>query len=165
MRDITVSARTLTSLQQAQIAKKSGKKSLRGLANRERNLLTIVRRAIYENERSPYLKLLKLAGREYGDLEHMIWSDGIEPTLKKLCQEGVYISIEEFKGKKEVTRGGNVFQFTEGDFDNPFLFGHLEARSGASRSAGTRTTYDFDFLTATHIFNLRPHCGIIEDNA
>jgi len=39
------------------------------LANRERNLLTIVRRAIYENERSPYLKLLKLAGREYGDLE------------------------------------------------------------------------------------------------
>ena len=38
-----------------------------GLADREINLLTMVKRAIYENEASPYLKLLRLAGCEYGD--------------------------------------------------------------------------------------------------
>ena len=116
------------------------------LENREKNLLTTAKKAIYENENSPYLKLLRLAGCEYGDLERMVCSDGIEPALCKLREEGVYVSIEEFKGKKELVRGEKVFRFKEGDFDNPFLSRHLEARSGASRSAGTRTMYDFNFL-------------------
>ncbi len=120
----------------------------RRLANRESNLLTLVKRAIYENENSPYLKLLKLAGCEYGDFEQMVQSDGIEPTLRKLSEEGVYITSEEFKGKKEISRGGKVFQFQEREFDNPFLSGQIETSSGASRSVGTRTIYDFDYLAA-----------------
>jgi hypothetical protein len=32
-------------------------------------------------------------------------------ALSKLAKEGVYISIEEFKGKKEVRRGNSTFQF------------------------------------------------------
>jgi hypothetical protein len=116
------------------------------LQNREQNLLTIVKKAIYENSRSPYLPLLRLAGCEYGDFEQMVHSDGIEPTLKELCQEGVYLTIEEFKGKKAVTRGGKAFIFRERDFDNPCSARHLGARSGASRSAGTRTYYDFNYI-------------------
>ena len=119
------------------------------LQDREKNLLTIVKRTIYEYKNSPYLKLLRLAGCEYGDFERMVLSDGIEQTLRKLCEEGVYISIEEFKGKKELDRGGKVFEFRESDFDNPFFGKHLEARSGTSRSAGTRTIYEFDYLTAS----------------
>ena len=121
------------------------------LQNREQNLLLLVKRAIYENKTSPYLKLLKLAGCEYGDFEQMVKSDGIEPALKKLASEGVYVSVEEFKGKKEIIRGGEIFKFKEKDFDNPFTSGHLETRSGASRSAGTRTEYDFDHITANRV--------------
>ncbi len=113
-----------------------------GLANREINLLSMVKRAIYENEASPYLKLLKLAGCEYGDFERMVRSDGIELTLEKLREEGVYLSFEEFKKGKEVVRGGKTFQFKESEFDNTFLVRHLEVRSGASRSTGTRATVD-----------------------
>ncbi len=119
------------------------------LEDREKNFLSMVKKAIYENEPSPYLKLLRFVGCEYGDLERMVRSDGIEPTLKKLGEEGVYISIEEFKGKKELIRGAKAFKFRESEFDNPFLSRHLEASSGASRSAGTRTIYDFDFLAET----------------
>jgi hypothetical protein len=121
------------------------------LQNREYNLLLQVKRAIYENKTSPYLKLLELSGCEYGDLEKLVKSEGIEPALKKLAGEGVYISIEEFKGKKDITRGGKVFRFKERDFDNPRLSGHFEARSGGSRSAGTRTIYDFDYITASRV--------------
>lgn len=119
------------------------------LEDREKNFLSMVKKAIYDNEPSPYLKLLRLVGCEYGDLERLVRSDGIEPTLKKLGEEGVYISIEEFKGKKELIRGAKAFKFREGEFDNPFLSRHLAASSGASRSAGTRTIYDFDFLAET----------------
>ena len=121
------------------------------LENREQNLLAVVKRAVYDNENSPYLKLLELAGCEYGDFERMVNSDGIEPTLKKLCQEGVYISIEEFKGKKEVTRGDKVFNFKPSDFDNPFSVAHLQTRSSGSRSAGTRTMYDFDYIKENYV--------------
>jgi hypothetical protein len=114
------------------------------LQNREQNLLAMVKRAIYDNEASPYLKLLKWAGCEYGDFEKMVRSDGIEPALRKIYEAGVYISIEEFKGKKEVIRGGKVFTFKESDFDNPFLVRHFEASSGASRSSGTRVTMNLD---------------------
>ena len=66
---------------------------------REDNFLATLRRSIYENEKSPYLKLLSLAGCEYGDLEQMVRTDGIEPALHKLRDEGVFVSYEEFKGK------------------------------------------------------------------
>ena len=114
------------------------------LQNREQNLLTIVKRAIYDNGASPYLKLLRLAGCEYGDFEKLVHSDGIESALRRICEAGVYISIEEFKGKKEVSRGGKVFTFKESDFDNPFLVRHFETSSGGSRSAGTRVMMNLD---------------------
>ena len=117
------------------------------LKNREKNLLVLVKKSIYENERSPYLKLLKQAGCQYGDFERMVLSDGVESTLKKLSEAGVYITIDEFKGKKEVRRGGKVFQPRESDFDNLQIIGHLESRSSGSRSAGTSLTYNFDFMT------------------
>ncbi len=109
-----------------------------GLEDREQNLLGVVKKTIYENKSSPYLKLLKLVSCEYGDFERMVRSDGIEPALAKLAKEGVYISIEEFKGKKEVARSGKTFSFKESDFDNPLLEQQFEYRTGGSRSPGSR---------------------------
>jgi hypothetical protein len=109
------------------------------LRRREQNLLMMVKTTIYDNTRSPYLKLLKLAGCEYGDIERMICLDGIEPTLEKLCREGVYLSVEEFKGKKEVIRRGQSFRIGESDFDNPLINPHLAGKTGGSRSAAIRT--------------------------
>ena len=77
----------------------------------------------------------------------MVHSDGIESTLHTLRKAGVYASIEEFKGKKELVRGTKVFKFKESDFVNPLVSRHLEASSSGTRSARTRTDYDFDFLT------------------
>lgn len=123
-----------------------------GLQDREQNLLAIVKRAIYDNEASPYLKLLAVAGCEYSDFEKMVRSDGVEPTLQKLREEGVYLSYEEFKGEREAVRGGKVFKFKESDFENPLLVSHLEARSSASRSAGTSLVLDLNrfYYKAAH---------------
>jgi hypothetical protein len=117
------------------------------LANRENNLLSIVQTNIYNNKTSPYLQLLKCAGCEYGDFEKLVLSDGIETALRNLYQKGVYLRVEEFKGKENVIRGSRTFAFKENDFDNPSITVHFEGRSGGSRSKGTRTVYDFSFLT------------------
>lgn len=116
------------------------------LAQREQNLLATVRAAIYEHPGSPYRKLLMRADCEYGDLEKLVRANGIEGALTRLRQEGVYLSVEEFKGKQDVVRGDLVFRLRDHDLDNPLATPHLSGKSGGSRSAGTRTTFDLDYL-------------------
>ena len=111
------------------------------IQNRETNFLATVKHTIYENERSPYLKLLNLVGCEYGDLERMVSSEGIEGCLKRLAKEGVYVSYEEFKRSKETVRGSKTFQFKESDFDNPLTLANLEIRSSGSRSKQRPTAF------------------------
>jgi hypothetical protein len=115
-----------------------------GLRNREQNFLTLVQKAVYQNPASPYIKLLQMAGCEFGDMESMVKKEGIEATLKKLLANGVYVSLEEFKGTKEAVRGNQRFRFTDSDFDNPFLTRSMEHSSGGSRSRGTKILMDFD---------------------
>jgi hypothetical protein len=124
------------------------------LCNREKNFLSLVQKGIYQNPKSPFFKLLGVAGCEYGDIESGVNQDGIEATLKKLLAAGVYVSWEEFKGRKEVLRGGRRFSFSERDFDNPFLPVYYQTQSSGSRSAGTRTTFDLGNMSATSYYRL-----------
>ena len=118
------------------------------LHNRDQNFLNLVQKGIYQNPKSPFLKLLRAAGCDYGDIEPLVNKEGVEAALQKLLAAGVYISWEEFKGRKEVVRGSQRFQFRERDFDNPFLDVYYRVQSSGSRSAGTRTTFDLNHLLA-----------------
>jgi len=110
----------------------------RRLATREERFLRFVARYIYGYPRSPYLPLLAHAGAELGDLQTMVRQRGLEGTLERLRDEGVYFSFEEFKGRIDVVRGGRPHRFSERDFDNPFQGPTLEIRTGATRSLGSR---------------------------
>jgi hypothetical protein len=114
------------------------------LRNREKNFLNLVRTGIYQNPKSPYLKLLRLAGCEFGDIESNVNQTGLDATLQKLLLQGVYLNWEEFKGKKEVIRGSSSFRVAERDFDNPFLQNNYTIQSSGSRSAGARTIFDLE---------------------
>jgi len=116
------------------------------IAHREERFLASVQKGIYRYRKSPYLKLLELAGCEFGDIEQMVRSHGIEATLRRLKREGVYISFEEFKARKPLVRSGRVFHFREQDFDNPYLSYCYQARSSGSTGAGTRASIDLEFL-------------------
>ncbi len=45
------------------------------MENRRMDLFAVARTAIYDSENSPYPKLLRLIGCEYGDFEHIIYSE------------------------------------------------------------------------------------------
>ncbi len=122
--------------------------------NRGKNFLTIVQKAIYENPDSPYLKLLRIAGCEYGDIETDINKDGVEFALQKLLKAGVYLSFEEFKKGNEVVRGSQRFRFKPSDFDNPYVPVLLQGSTSGSRSSGTRTTFDIKAHTEGTYYRL-----------
>jgi hypothetical protein len=124
------------------------------LQDREKNFLNLSQKGIYNNSHSPYLPLLENAGCLYGDLEHMVSRDGLESTLQKLLKDGVYLSWEEFKGKREIVRGNKHFQFQEEDFDNPYLPNYYQVRSSGSRSKGTRTSFDLTYMLEKSYYRL-----------
>jgi len=113
------------------------------LRNREINFLTLVRTGIYGFQRSPYRRLLEIAGCEYGDIEQMVIRDGVESALGGLRENGVYLTSEEFKGTQETVRSGHRLRFAERDFDNPFVPAQYQIQGSGSRSAGTRTSFEF----------------------
>lgn len=114
--------------------------------HREVNLLSIARRAVYDNQNSPYLPLLRMAGCEYGDLERMVRRDGVEGSLRHLRDAGVFISIEEFKGKRPVVRGDVAYQCQPADFDNTLVHHSIATRSSGTRGVATRTTVNLERL-------------------
>lgn len=117
------------------------------MGNREQNFLTLARRLIYENQPSPYRKLLIWAGCDYKDLKDSVRTKGIEKTLEALRDEGVYITLEEFKSKIPIARRGITFETSPVNFDNPFLMGKsIPVSTSGSRSKRTRVPYDWDFI-------------------
>jgi hypothetical protein len=83
---------------------------------------------------------------EQGDLERLVQDEGVEAALERLHREGIYVTLEEFKGRRPIARPGLEIPTAEADFDNPLLTGHYEARTSGSRSAGRRIVIDLDLL-------------------
>jgi hypothetical protein len=117
--------------------------------NREKNFLSLVRQSVYQNKSSPYRKLLFSAGCDYADLQQSVIRQGLENTLQKLRDEGVYITLDEFKSKIPISRNGLTIETSENDFDNPLVEGKgFQCTSSGSRSKGTVVILDWDFIAA-----------------
>ena len=113
---------------------------------RESDFLALVRRAVYGQPGSPYAALLRHAGCAYGDLERLVGQDGIEGALRVLYRAGVYVTVDEFKGRRPAVRGSTTVAVDPGLLRNPLAGAHVPGRSSGSRSAGTSVAFDLDFI-------------------
>jgi hypothetical protein len=128
----------------------------RDLDTRDERFLDLVRTQIYERPDSPYLKLLKIAGCDLSDLQTLVHRQGIEKTLEQLAAGGVYLTSDEFKGKKEIVRGKEYFRVTPADFVRPDLPAGIVIQSSGTRNRPVRSVVPFDWLAirafATGVF-------------
>lgn len=116
--------------------------------NREDNFLRAVKECIYHYPSSPYLKLLNLAKISYKNIESFVKRDGLEGALHILKNEGVYLTLEEARGKNEVVRKGHILRFKESDFNNPRIPPAFYIRTGGTTNKGTGAVVNltFEFL-------------------
>ncbi len=110
-----------------------------GLVARHEPVLDTIERGIFGFSRSPFRPLLEAAGYDWPRVKTLIAAQGIEETLRHLSRDGVFVSIEEFKGLQEARRGRHVFRFQADDFVNPLVQSGLHASSGGTRSKGIPT--------------------------
>ena len=135
------------------------------LQERESNFVSCAKQLIYDVPSSPYRRLLLFAGCEYGDLCASVKSRGLEKTLENLCDQGVYLSLEEFKSRVPVVRNGLSFETHETDFDNPLLLGgRITGETSGSRGRASRVNYDWDFIAeeAGHEAILHATHGVLD---
>jgi hypothetical protein len=115
------------------------------LERREAQFLEVVL-MIHAAPRSPYGALLRRAGCEHGDLVRLVTRDGVEGALAALFRAGVYLTIDEFKGRRPVIRGDTTLHVEPELLRNPRSELHVPARTSGSRSGGTPVLVDLAFL-------------------
>jgi hypothetical protein len=76
-------------------------------------------------------------------LEQLINKEGIETALRVLYRNGVYLTVEEFKGRQPVVRGNETFKLDPRRFSNPKGRPDIVGQTGGSRGPATPVPIDF----------------------
>ncbi len=112
----------------------------RRLERREDDFLSLLRSSVYPNRIGPYRRLLDYAGIEDGDAERLVRREGVEGALHVLQREGVYLTLDEFKGRRPVRRGSLALTLTPDALRNlrasVHVFFHTSGRTGPSQVVG-----------------------------
>lgn len=129
------------------ITLEQGKANIKtALARREEQFLEVVRTHIYGHDSHPYLELLKHAGCDFEDIRNHVRQHGIENTLTRLAREGVYLTSDEYKGKKDVVRGQRLFRVSPGDFEPRWRSPGFAIQSSGTKNRPVRSFISLDWL-------------------
>jgi hypothetical protein len=122
---------------------------LRGLERRQANFLGMLQRAVFGRPSSPYHQLSAHAGVTLNDVRHSVRTQGLEPAPDMLADAGIYLRLDEFKGRRPIRRRSLSLEVTPHDFDNPLSSRDFSSQAEGSRSGrgGTRVCIDLDSYT------------------
>jgi hypothetical protein len=116
------------------------------LAGREASFLDLLRRVVYGRRDSPYRALVRAAGCELGDAERLVRTEGVEGALRSLCRVGVYLTVDEFKGRRPIVRSGRSVTGHPDALRNPLAGPHVAGGTSGSRGVPTPVPADLAFL-------------------
>ncbi|MBZ5606090.1 MAG: hypothetical protein LAO79_27675, partial [Acidobacteriia bacterium] len=116
----------------------------RALENRVPNFLELAGKVLGVPQH-PYAQLFAVAGCTYADLESGIKKNGLDSTLDMLLREGVYLTLDEFRCKTKIVRGGRHIPASMKDWDNARGSGPLKAfSSGTSGGKRVETSHSLE---------------------
>ena len=87
----------------------------------------MMQRLIFERPESPYARLLNRARVGPDVLVRLVEHVGVEPTLEHLRDGGVYLTLDEMRGRIPIRRGDLVIELDARGLGNPLLGGGLPA--------------------------------------
>lgn len=117
------------------------------MQRRQIDFLALAKRTVYgQATTSPYRRLLELAGCEYGDLERLVGSEGVEGALGCLFRQGVYLTVDEFKGLRPAVRGSATVEVRPEHLRNPAATIRIPRYTGGSRGPGAPAPFDLEHV-------------------
>ena len=122
------------------------------LRRRADDFLALIDRTVFDRPGSPYRALLRHAGCERDDLERLVRKEGLEGALRVLLRQGVYLTIDELKGRRPVVRGSLTLAVSPEACWNSLVTPHLlrypSGSSDGGRGTQAPTPIDFAGLRA-----------------
>jgi hypothetical protein len=116
------------------------------LAQREARFLSLVQRTVYANPASPYRALFRAAGCEAGDLAALVQREGLDAALRRLYRAGVYLTVDELKGRVPAVRGSTAVEVTPAQLTNPLISTDLALHTGGTRGPETMVPISLDSI-------------------
>ena len=89
--------------------------------------------------------------------------DGVEGALQTLYRQGVYLSVEEFKGRRPAIRGSASLQVDLGELRNPLSSAHIVRSTGGSGGSAVPVAADLAFIrdrAINTVLNLEARGGL-----
>jgi len=117
----------------------------RRVESRVENFISLLLSAVFSKPGHPYDTMLRSAGYPPDRLAGLIRSMGIEDALLQLARDGVYLSVDEFKGKMPVIRNGVRLNLNPSDLDMA-SDSSVPLQSSGSRGPRMRTPIDVEGL-------------------
>ena len=133
------------------------------LERRETHFLDLARRVVFSNPANPYHAMFRIAGCGFEDLAEEVRRHGLEGALESISRAGVYLTHEEFKGKRPIVRSGEHIPINAGSFVNPLVAPVFETRSSGSGGRRTRTPVGMEvrlYREALHLL-IRRELGLV----
>jgi hypothetical protein len=118
------------------------------LDQREDTFLRMVQTHVFEASHSPYRPLFKAAGCDLSDLQTAVRQHGLDGTLTRLADAGVYLTSEEFKGKTDVVRGAIRYRVSPREFTMPDLGVQFMTESSGTVNAPVSASVTLGWLAA-----------------
>jgi len=129
------------------------KLAIQGLEQRDGAFLAVMRDGVFGVASSPYRRMLEHADVGLSDVEALVRDKGLEGALRDLHTAGIYVSLDEFKGRRPIVRGSLTLETRSHDFDNPLSVKHFMSQTGGSRSTGTRVYVDLAHYARDAIYD------------
>ena len=150
-RDVIIGSRFVRDLPayflRAPLSPEEREHQIRGrLERRAADLMALLRAAVFLRPGSLNAALLRHAGCEEGDLSALLAREGVEGALAVLHRAGVYLTLDEFKGRTPIIRGTLTLQGGPDAVRNPLARFHVPLRTSGSRGAGTPILIDLDYV-------------------
>jgi len=113
------------------------------VARRPERFLSSLDRLVWPYPSSPAHRLLQAAGLEREDVTTLVTDRGLVGALEALRDAGVYVTHEEYHGRRPVQRGSSSFDCGPADFFNPIVPADYMAATSGTSGRGTPMELSF----------------------
>jgi hypothetical protein len=121
------------------------------LEGRESAFAALVERIFSSPPGNTYKRLFSWAGVKEEDVRILLRREGVEGTLRRLLREGIYLTPEEFKGRRSVRRGNREIAVRPDMFLSPVILSRFNIQTSGSSGRRSPVPLTLDYIKSRSV--------------
>lgn len=119
--------------------------------NRANNFLNMMKYDIFGHHDNIYRKLLERVDCQFEDIRVLVNKEGVEGALNELFRAGVYLTLDEFKGRAPVIRGSASFSIQSNGFQRGTSPSGFKIHTSGSSGRSVYVPVNFHYIKSRSV--------------